>query len=146
MSRPRYKWLGYIRQVLRAYPALRDELNVLQRAAQTKVEMMPEGATMVNLSDPQEQLELEAVTRANLPAEGAVQVTLADRQEQRELEAVEKVMREVDETSLKLVDMVFFKQTHTLQGAALCLHISYRTARRRQEFFIVSVAEELGLL
>lgn len=69
-----------------------------------------------------------------------------DRQEQRELQAVEKALDEVDEISRRLVEMVFFKGSHTLEGAAQCLFISYRTARRRQEWVIVSVAEGLGLI
>lgn len=68
-----------------------------------------------------------------------------DRQTQREIEAVEKALSEVDDISKKLVELVFWKRTCDLEGAAQYLFISYRTARRRQEWVIVSVAENLGL-
>ena len=47
--------------------------------------------------------------------------------------------------TLRLVRMVFFHRSHTLEGAAQVLHISYRTARRRQDAFIQSVAEKMWL-
>lgn len=127
MSKPRYKWWGYIRRVLRAYPYLRKELDELQKPMQSKGEQVCRGSGV------------------GRPVEMMAAVTLPDRQEQRELQAVEKALDEVDEISRRLVEMVFFKQSHTLQGAAMCLHISYRTARRRQSYIIVAVAEALGL-
>lgn len=127
MGKPRCKWWGYIRRVLRAYPYLRKELDELQKPMQSKGEQVCRGSGV------------------GRPVEMMAAVTLPDRQEQLELEAVEKAMSEVDEISNKLVEMVFFKGTHTLEGAAQRLFISYRTARRRQAWFICSVAENLGL-
>jgi len=47
---------------------------------------------------------------------------------------------------LALVNMVFWKQTHTLTGAAMQIHCSDRTARRWHTEFIRSVAKNYGLL
>lgn len=47
---------------------------------------------------------------------------------------------------LMLIDLVFFKQTHTLDGAAQAVSCSERTARRWSSDFIVMVAKERGLL
>lgn len=47
---------------------------------------------------------------------------------------------------LRLVEMVFFKQTHTLDGAAQEIPCSLRTARRWHRDFIRQVAKEFGLL
>lgn len=47
------------------------------------------------------------------------------------------------ESRLKLIDLVFWKRTNTLTGAALALHISERTARRWHTAFIRSVARNL---
>lgn len=49
------------------------------------------------------------------------------------------------ETRMKLVDIIFWKRTHTLEGAAMVLHISERTARRWHTEFIRTVAKEFGL-
>ena len=47
--------------------------------------------------------------------------------------------------TLRLVRMVFFHRSHTLEGAAQVLHISHHTAARRQNAFIRLVAEKMGL-
>lgn len=127
MSKPRYKWWGYIRRVLYDYPRLRGELDELQKPMQSKGEQVCRGSGV------------------GRPVEMLSTVTLPDRQDQRELEAVEKALSKVDDISQKLVEMVFFNETQTLEGAAQRLSISYRTARRRQTWVILSVAENLGL-
>lgn len=61
----------------------------------------------------------------------------------------EAVKRAVDETSRRsdgkerqqLIDMVFWKQTHTINGAAIALHVSERTAREWHRMFIRTVWE-----
>lgn len=75
-------------------------------------------------------------------------------------EMTETEMREVDavkaavdatlklndgEIRIRLVDIIFWKRTHTLEGAAMILHISERTARRWHTEFIRTVAKEFGL-
>ena len=75
----------------------------------------------------------------------------ATETEQREKAAVEAALEETEqlpdgETRLRLVGAVFFAQTHTLQGAAMRGNISYRTARRRQNEFILRVGKHMGLL
>lgn len=47
---------------------------------------------------------------------------------------------------LAIIDLVFWKHSHTLEGAALQVPCSYRTAQRYHEQFIKSVAKEFGLL
>ncbi len=71
--------------------------------------------------------------------------------EQREKTAVEAAIEETEqlpdgETRLRVVGSVFFTQTHTLQGAAMRDHLSYRTARRQQREFICCVGKYMGLL
>lgn len=41
--------------------------------------------------------------------------------------------------------MVFFEQTHTLQGAALALNVSYGTAKNWHNDFIKLTAKKYGL-
>lgn len=128
MSKPRYKWWGYIRRVLCAYPELRSDLDELKETLKAKGENVVRGSG------------------AGRPVEVLATATLPDRQEQRELEAVEKALNDADEVTRKLAEMVFFKQTHKLYGAALTLFISYETAKRRQKRLILAVAENLELL
>lgn len=45
-----------------------------------------------------------------------------------------------------LVRIVFWERTHTLEGAALEVHCSERTARRWHTDFILLVAKKRGLL
>lgn len=45
------------------------------------------------------------------------------------------------EDKLRLVEMVYFKNTHTLQGAALNIPCGYETAKRWQQQFIKAVGE-----
>lgn len=50
---------------------------------------------------------------------------------------------------LAVVDMVFWKQTHTLSGAAMMIPCGYETAKRWQQQFIKQVARSFkcdGLL
>ena len=101
MSRPRYKWWGYVKAMIRAYPTLEEKLC--------------QGT---------EAREREAVCRAK-------EATCA---------------LEDGKDRLRLVEMVFFKQTHTLDGAAQEIPCSLRTARRWHRDFIRQVAKEFGLL
>ena len=70
--------------------------------------------------------------------------------EMREFEAVDKAIEKTKRKKnggerLKLLDMVFFKQTHTLHGAAMACNISYTTAQRWHKAFIMAVAKNFGL-
>lgn len=101
MSKPRYKWWGYVKAIVRSYPYMRErEMNDAERK------------------------ECAAV-------EEAIKQTM-DRPSGRE--------------QLKLVELVFFKQTHTLEGAAMAIPCSYVTAKRWQQQFIVRVARNRGLM
>lgn len=46
---------------------------------------------------------------------------------------------------IQLIDAMYWKRTHTMEGAALQLNVSYRTARRWHVEFIKLVAYEMGL-
>lgn len=47
---------------------------------------------------------------------------------------------------LKLVDMVLWKRTHTVQGAAMAIFVSDRTAQEWHRQFIRLVGQKRGLL
>lgn len=69
-------------------------------------------------------------------------------QERRELEALEKALEETramdagrDRT--KIVELVFFRQSHTLGGASMVVHVSYETAAIYQRKFLKLLGKHL---
>jgi hypothetical protein len=68
----------------------------------------------------------------------------------KEYLAVEKTIRDTmrypnGADRVKLIEMVFFKRTHTLHGAAMALFVSYGTAKNWHNKFIERTAENFGL-
>lgn len=62
-----------------------------------------------------------------------------------EIAAFQSVWESTDQERQKLAAMVLIRQSHTIPGAALKLHISERTAQRWHADFICAVAQRLGL-
>lgn len=67
-----------------------------------------------------------------------------------QIEAVEKTLEEVKSMSnpderLKMIELVFWERSHTLQGAALKVYVSYETAVLWHGKIISSIAHNLGL-
>ena len=72
-------------------------------------------------------------------------------QRQREYEAVRKAIESTERMPggrdrIKIIDLVFWRRSHTLEGAALTIPCSYRTARRYHEEFIRIVGGNMGFL
>lgn len=132
MSKPRELWWGYVKNVIRAYPGYRKELNELRSNRIT-----PNYNATGGGSGPSRSTEGNALRE------------LPPRQQQR-LEAVERAIgrtrrRSSGNLRLRIIELVFFSGTHTLAGAAMDCHISYDTAKLWHRDFINTVAEELGL-
>lgn len=101
MSKPRYGWWGYVKWMIRQYPA-REGKYIQGKALD----------------------EHMAVQRA-----------------------IDQTMKlDNGQDRLRAVDLVFFKQTHTLEGAALMVPCSYDTAQKYHAQFIKLVAKNYGLL
>ena len=47
---------------------------------------------------------------------------------------------------IQVIEMVFFRRTHTLEGAALMVPCSYDTAQKYHAQFIKAVARNMGLM
>ncbi len=62
-----------------------------------------------------------------------------------EIAAFQSVWESTDQERQRLIAMVLIRQSHTIPGAALKLHISERTAQRWHAEFICAVAQRLGL-
>lgn len=44
---------------------------------------------------------------------------------------------------LKIIDLLFWRRTHTMDGVAIHLHLSYETVRRRRRSFLRMVEKKL---
>lgn len=134
MSKPRYGWWSYAKYMARNYPILCRELEEKQSISTTaNYSAGPRGigetrgteaAAMRQLS-PVKMREYEAVRKAveassSVPGNGHLRV--------------------------KLVEMVYFKRTHTLEGVCHAIHISYGTAKNYNNDFLCGVAKNFGLL
>lgn len=94
--------------------------------------------------------ELNLQKGINRATEKAAIKELAPR-EQQEMEAVCKALERIHGTmdgmqKIKLIDLFYFKRSHTLYGAAMKTACSERTAKRWNTEFLTYVGIELGYL
>ena len=134
MSKPRYDWWGYVKGMIRRYPELCQRDAALHATAMSPdLSGMPHG--FGGRSDPVADAALRELPEVN----------------RREMEAVRRAihqtraMRDGSER-LAMVDMVFWRKTHTLAGAAVYLYRCQRTVRQWHTEFIKTVAEKFGLV
>ena len=133
MSKPHYDWWGYVKGMIRRYPALKDELSGLRSTSETaNYSGMPGG------SGPSRTTELTAIRE--LPTN-----------KQREYEAVRRAIATTEryrdgQDRLKVIRLVFWDGTHTLEGAALQVPCSFWTAQNWHCEFIRLVASYYGFL
>lgn len=134
MSKPRYDWWPYVKGMIRRYPELcAREAELHSTSVSPDLSGMPRGKG--STSDPTAAAALRQLPEIN----------------RRELEAVREAVErtrhlETGSERLRLVECVFWKKTHTLEGAAQSLHVSYITACRWHKDFIREVARNFGLL
>lgn len=133
MSRPRYGWWGYVKDMIRRYPSLKEEYADLHTQTVTpSYSGLPGGG---NASRATEQIAVR-----ELPSN-----------KQREYEAVKRAIAATERMTasrdrLKIIKLVFWDRSHTLDGAARMIPCSYRTARRYHSEFIMAAASCYGLL
>lgn len=127
MSKPRYKWWGYVKNVIRAYPDLKQEYDALHEQSIT-----------ANMS---------GITGGGGVSRGVESIALRElpKPKQREYDAVRQTIAitehmKTGQERLRLIDMVFWKGSHTLNGTAMALNISYDTAIDYHGDFIMLVA------
>ena len=81
--------------------------------------------------------------------ENAALRTGLTRQQEKELEAVEAALKSTrkgpdGKIRVKVVELVYLRGTHTIDGAAYQVHVSYSTAWRWTDNFIRIVGKNLG--
>ena len=133
MSKPRYAWWGYVKNMIRRYPSLKAEYEELHSQSVTAqysslphTEGVSRGTEMVSIRElpSTRQREYEAVRRAIEQTRG-----YANGKER-----------------LAVVNMVLWKRSHTIGGAALTIPCHEVTARQLHGEFIRLVAQKYGLL
>lgn len=132
MSKPRYGWWSYAKHMVRSYPALKREYDELhcQRITSNIAGLPGAGGR----SRSTENTALRQLPSAR----------------QRELDAVEMAIEKTKimpsgSDRLKVIDLVLWKGTHNIDGAAMHLYISETTARRYHSDFIRLVGFCYGL-
>lgn len=134
MSKPREPWWGYVKNVLRAYPDYKRELARLRKDISITPKYNANGGGS-GVSNPTETVSLR-----ELPLK-----------EQLRLEAVERALAETrrmpnGKWRCAIIERVYFRKSHTLEGAANYCHVSYGAAKEWHGDFIRLVAAHLGLL
>jgi hypothetical protein len=133
LSKTRYKWWGYIKAVIRAYPSLKKEYEELHEQSITaKLSSLPGGGEVTRGT--------EDIAIRELP-----------HTKQREYEAVRRAIDatkriEGGDRRVMIIDLVYWKNSHTLAGAAMKAGYSYDRAKQMHREFIVTVAKYYGLM
>lgn len=132
MSKPREPWWGYVKNVIRRYPAYKAELRRIKSQQITPGYSKTGGRGRT-------QRKTEAVALRELPM-----------RDQERYDAVEKALRKTrrmpdGDLHCRLIEMTYFRKTHNMQGAAHVLHVSYGTVKIWHVEFVRLVAEYLHL-
>lgn len=127
MSKPRYRWWGFARKMIRDYPGLKDALNDLHSQSITaNTSGMPsgggEGRTVETIAlrtlPPDDQKVYDAVTRA-------IQIT---------------ALRASGEERIAMIRYLYWgKKTRKIEDAAVRCHVSVPTAKRWHGDFVRTV-------
>lgn len=62
------------------------------------------------------------------------------------VKAIQYVINRLDDIDLRLIELVYFKGTHTVSGAAMIVNLSQSAAYNHINKVLVAVALELGLV
>lgn len=132
MSNPRYIWWSYAKSIVKSYPALRKEYDALHlQNISFDPERIPGGNSLSRRTENIALRQLPPAKQANYDA-----VTKAIEQTQ--------ILPNGD-ARLQVIDMVFWKQSHTLDGAAYKIGYSYDHCKRFHRDFIRLVGFNRGL-
>lgn len=133
MSKPRYRWWGYIRGVVRAYPELKKEYDELHIQSITAgMSGMPSGGGVSRGT--------EDIAVRELPYT-----------KQREYESVRRAIETTKLMNngaqrLRIIELVHWKRSHTVEGAAMLAGYSPDRGKQMHGDFIRLVAKNYGLM
>lgn len=133
MSKPRKRWWGFVRRMIRDYPGLKNQLDDLhQQSVTPSLSGMPGGAAVSRST------EMAALRQLPDPDDQAAYDAVA--------QAVELVrLKPGGEDRLALIRLVYWsREPQKITAAADTLHVSPRTARRWHGQFVRTVATCYG--
>ena len=133
MSRPRYDWWPYVKGMIRRYPELKADYADLHRQSLTA-----DYSGMPKSGGPSRTAEAVAIRELPCARQREFEAV------RRAVEATERMRGGVDR--LKIINLVFWKRSHTLEGAALTIPCHYKTAQKWHRDFIELVAKYYGLM
>lgn len=133
MSKPRYIWWGYVKGMVRIYPVLRQRKADMQAPRITVTYGgQPHGS---GISNPTQAAALRQLRQNDERDISAVECAIADTLRLRD--GAER---------MKIIELVYWRRTHTLEGAAQTIPCSIATAWRWHGDFIRQVAVHRGLM
>lgn len=134
MSKPRYGWWSYARYMIRIYPTREKEYEALHEQSVTA------NLSGVPVGNGASSRGTENVVLRQLP-----------KTKQREYEAVKRAIESTSQMSngkdrIRIIDLLYWKHSHTLGGAALAVGYGYDRARQIHGEFVRMVATYYGLM
>ena len=133
MSKPRHPWWGYARNMIRVYPARKREYEELHQQSMTaQMTGMPGGGGVSRAT--------ENIAVRELPYT-----------RQREYEAVKRAVEITislpnGSQRMKIIDLVYWKRSHTVEGAAMKAGYSPDRGKQLHGEFVRLVAKCYGLM
>lgn len=131
MSSPRYGWWSYAKHLVKAYPEIKKEYDELHSQRITSNFESVSGSVKSRVTEnvairqlsPARQADYDAVTKS-----------------------IEQTLRlKTGEARMKVIELVFWKQSHTLDGAAYKIGYSYDQVKLFHRDFIRLVGFNRGL-
>lgn len=131
MSNPRYGWWSYAKFLVKAYPGIKKEYNDLH---DQRITSSPDAMKGCGLNRTIENIAIKQLPPARQADYDAV------------TKSIEQTKRlKTGSERLKVIDMVYWKQSHTLDGAAYNIGYSYEQVKRFHGDFIRLVGFNRGL-
>ena len=133
MSKPRYGWWSYAKYLTKKYPELKQEYDTIhsQHIAADLSKILGSSSNTSRSTEIVALLQLLPARQADYDA-----VTKAIEQTKRLKNGAER---------LRFIDMVFWKQSHNIDGAAYALGYSDITGKRFHSDFLRLVGFNRGL-
>ncbi len=132
MSKLRYGWWGYVKDMIRRYPELSEEYFDLHKMK-----------VVSNYSGIRTGGDIRTLER--------IAIRELSTTKQREFEAVHRAIETIERSKnatsiLYIIKLVYWERRFTLEGAAMLVPCSIATAKRYHGDFIRLVASYYGLL
>lgn len=125
MSKPKYRWWGFVRRMIRDYPSLKQQWeDIHEQTITADISGMPRGGSASRT--------VETIALRQLP----------DDDDQKAFDAVSKAieitsLKPTGEERLTLIKFMYWsKKNLTAKGAAAHIHVEYITAKRWHGDFV----------